>query len=139
MTQFTKPHPVTLADPHKDVIPHSYVVITRTTSCANCGATCTQSDLYAKTNLRYTPARKYATNLRPLQKPEYNLPVQINPTPLTTIPFCHACPDPTAPLRDLPYPPASVPEIIGAASETASQSEKKRKETTTDDLMKGII
>jgi hypothetical protein len=137
--------PVLLADPHKDVAPHTYVIQVQTSKCLNCSHEGRSCEVFAKTFFKAQWERKYVHNFRPMrgEKPRYNLPIQIIHAPLITVPFCHECPSPSTTLIGLPYPPADTPTtsvITGASfSDTPETKPKKHKPTTTtDDLMEGL-
>lgn len=91
----TVPHPITLSDPTKDVIPHAYTIVKQSQHCKGCGTLHEWSELYAKSHLRsQLNAGKYVTNLRPIRDPreiQYNLPIEVAIRDMQIIPFCHEC------------------------------------------------
>lgn len=100
--------PIVMTDPHRDVLPHSYVVRKLAQHCKNCGSLHEYSELYSKTHLRSQWGHKYVTNLRRLHTPpEYNLRVEILETATEEVAFCHEC-FATVSLRHLP--PIPMPE-----------------------------
>jgi hypothetical protein len=134
--------PITSADPHREVVPHSYVVWHKPQHCKTCGTTHSHSELYAKTHIRsQLGIGKYITNLRPLDTPKYNLPVEIIQAPPTEVAFCAECYD-RVDLKALPSPPASVPRypsVIGFGGHDAPKKPDDRRgrehrSVTTDDL-----
>lgn len=100
-------HPIHSASPSSGPIPTSYVVYRRAQHCTNCGTLHEYVELYAKTHLRSSAGGKYITNLRPLDQPEYNLPIEIMPGSTRKVPFCHECADRLS-LSNLPAPPDNV-------------------------------
>lgn len=103
--------PITMSDPHKDVLPHSYVVWRKSQFCINCGSRHDFAELYSKTHLksRLGMDKSPVTNLRRLDKPRYNLPVERIEGKTEVIPFCHMCYI-SVDLTDLPNLPASDPQ-----------------------------
>lgn len=100
--------PIHLADPHKDILPHAYVILSHSQHCKCCGSLHKWSELYAETHLRSRLGTGYVTNLRPLYDgPQYNLPIKRIEREPKTIAFCHECHDPQ--LVHLPAPPQ--PEV----------------------------
>lgn len=135
--------PVLLADPHRDIAPHTYTVQVSRTVCSNCKTIHEGCETFAKTHLRAQFGGKYITNLRPLKEaPKYKLPIEVINKPIESVPFCHRCPDPTTVVSSLPYPPIETKAHLGAGfvSTTPAAAPKKPKApaTTTDDLMKGL-
>lgn len=137
--------PIYLADPHAQVLPHAYVCMTHSQRCLNCALTHKWSTLYAKTHMRSTlGAGKYITNLRPLTRPEYNLPIETIQATETTTPFCHQCAA-TVTLSHLPPLPITEPAARpiaghGPAAATAAAGlgptkREPRKPATIDDLL----
>lgn len=108
----TVPHPITLSDPTKDVVPHAYTIVKQSQHCKGCGTLHEWSELYAKTHLRsQLNAGKYVTNLRPIRDPreiQYNLPIEVVIRPMQVVPFCHECYQNTS-LSHLLPPPIAAP------------------------------
>jgi hypothetical protein len=141
--------PITLADPHRDAIPHSYVVWHKPQVCRNCGLTHFSHEVFAKTHLRsQLHASKYVTNLRPCAAPQYNLPVEVLQAPATPIPFCAACAA-TVDLTTFPAAPTPATHNIAADLratdlvrnspqhpdiEPVAKPKRARPAVTTDDL-----
>ena len=136
--------PVLMADPHKDIAPHTYVVQVDSFECLNCKAIGKCCEVFAKTFFKGQWERKYVHNFRPMrdEKPQYNLPIEVIYKPLRVVAFCHECPDPGETLKGLPYPPVEVLKVVAGSSFTENTDTKKesRKKpaVTTDDLMKGL-
>lgn len=101
--------PITLSDPHKGVLPHAYVILIRSQRCLCCHSVHRWSETYAKTHLKAQMGMgKYVTNLRPLDRPQYNLPIHRIVKEQVTVPFCHACNEPSL----VGLPPLPIPEEI---------------------------
>jgi hypothetical protein len=133
------PHPITLADAHSGVPPHRYVIMQRSQHCQTCNATHNWSELFALTHLRSQLGKgKYITNLRPLDAPRYNLPIERRPAAtIVEVPFCHACP--SISLDSLPDPPSLTitNRIVGGPSD-AKPSKDKPKPPSVKDIMDQI-
>ena len=138
--------PVLLADPHKDIAPHTYRIVVRRTKCACCGSEAELCETYAITHLKSRWERKYVTNARPLERPMYKLPIELVYQPATSIPFCHKCPDPQTAVSALPLPPLDQPKTLAPSwikdekkeEKKPRQSKPSTAESSTDDLLKGI-
>ena len=135
--------PVFLADPHKDLTPHSYVIQVSSFKCLNCGTSNRSCEVFSRTWLRGHWGKPFS-NLRPMHGdwPRYKLPVEIIHKIPDTVPFCHECPSPQDALKDLPYPPIETPRTpaspAGVQRSSAGVQQSKRKVSTTDDLLKDL-
>jgi hypothetical protein len=147
--------PLLMAHPHRDVMPHAYVVMHHTTHCQHCGAIHSHAALYAKTHLRSQHGLgKYVTNLRALyaDAPQYNLPIEHTLAKPDFIAFCQDCYAGMS-LAHLPPPPQTEPhardallatdlvrnspqhpDIDRAAKPRATKSRAHKPVVTTDDL-----
>lgn len=124
--------PITMAPPHRDVLPHAYVIRVRQQLCKCCGALSQFSELYAKTHLRsQLGVGKYITNLRPLmpEGPLYDLPIEREFFPPTETPFCHNCHEPS--LHDLPQLPPQPDHlrIVGGPNDPPAAAKAAAKST----------
>lgn len=113
--------PILAAPAHADILPTAYVLHIHSQKCLGCGTLHEHPALYAKTHLRSrTGAGRYVINLRPLIRPEFNLPIQTLRAATTEIPFCQEC------VRDdmlthLPIPaPVAPPQVPGHRPEEAN-------------------
>lgn len=138
--------PVFLADPHKDITPTSYVIQVTTSQCLSCGYIGQSCETFARTWLKGQWGKPYS-NMRPLDKPKYRLPIERITRPTIQVPFCDHCQDPNKATTGLPYPPADKLSSVHvgasfAASPAAAtpkpKTTKKLSTTTTDDLLKGL-
>lgn len=137
--------PLYLADPHKDAIPHTYVVQVDSFNCLNCRASHSSCEVFARTWLRGQWGKPYS-NLRPMKGdiPRYNLPIEVIHRQPNTVPFCHECPSPMDVVKNLPYPPPETKTTIGAGFTKTEDPKKpptktsKKPITTTDDLLKDL-
>lgn len=101
--------PITMSDPHKDVLPHTYVAWKKSQFCRNCSSMHSFTELYAKTHLKSRFGQGApVTNLRRLDEPRYNLPVERIEGKTEVIPFCHMCYI-SVDLSDLPNIPVAEP------------------------------
>jgi len=140
--------PLLLADPHKDVLPHSYVMQVTTSQCSSCGHIGQSCETFAKTWMKGQWGKPFP-NLRPLNgPPKYRLPIERVTRAKFSIPFCDHCLDPNKVVENLPYPPTPAPlkTVVGmtqdgtltAAPKPAKPKTAGSKSTSTDDLMKGL-
>ena len=110
--------------PHEAIVPHKYLIWQKSQLCQCCGKTHTWSEIFAVCSLPSTlGAGKDVTNLRRIDRPQYNLPIDRKIDRTTTVPFCHACHEPS--LRDFPDPPAQ-PKARVAPSWQGSKTTDKR-------------
>jgi len=125
------PHPIWSSDPHEGIAPHLYVIMQRSQRCTCCGHTHSWSELYAQTFMRANWGYgKPIVNLRKLEgPPKYNLPIELRSTPTVSIPFCHACNEPTLAHANppLPEPPPSARVVIGATLKPQEVPQAKQK------------
>jgi len=138
------PLPLTMSDPHEGIIPHEYVVITRSQHCECCKSDHTWSELYAMTHIRpHLGLGKYISNLRRIERPKYRLPIrQIPAKRAEIIPFCHACYFPslmhTYTLLD--PPPTDPGKVLGFSAKSEpppkpKEPSEKRKRLSTSDIL----
>ncbi len=126
--------PITLAPAHADVAPHTYVLHRRSQHCSNCGTLHEYSQCYAKTHLRSrTGAGKYVTNLRPLDSPQFNLPIEVMTAPAERVPFCCECFTAIS-LAHLPLPPQNDTQRITGGPQHATEPSTKRPKTAQEIL-----
>lgn len=145
MSEQGLPAPIYMADAHDGMVPHAYVAIARRQRCTCCGKTNEWSELYAWTSMRPNWGQGPAVrNLRRLDWPKYNLPIQQIPIKkVEEIPFCHSCYQPS--LANTPYikePPANDPAKIlrippkpDPAKPTVAKPKASSTRKTTDALM----
>ena len=96
--------PITLA-PQRNVTPDTYVMHLHSSVCHHCGLISEWTALYVKTNLRARNGLgKYVTNLRPLERVEYSLPIEVIEAPPKEVAFCSNCYS-TFPMASFPPPP----------------------------------
>lgn len=126
------PLPKVSADAHEGVLPHAYRIVEHAQLCACCGATHRWSETFAVTHLKSRlEMSKYVTNLRPLDQPQYNLPIEHVKLGPVRVPFCHACNSPS--LHDLPSPPKSfAPRKMKDAPEAKAPKAPPVKHTAAD-------
>jgi len=134
------PHlPKVLADPHKDILPHRYVVHVRRQICTHCQSMHEYSELYAKTHMRSQWGHKYVTNLRPLDQPKYDLPIEVVNLEIQKVPLCHECVSQTM-LSHLPTPPVPDAPPLRLATTAGGATTKSGKNTSSiNDLLKDIL
>ena len=137
-------NPVLLADPHKDVVPTSYVIQVTTSQCVACGHIGQSCETYARTWMKGQWGKPFS-NMRPLDKPKYKLPIERIMRPIVRVPFCDHCQNPNSVLECLEYPPAPAPSktIVGSAQAPDKPTKPtvvktKRDKVTTDDLLDGL-
>lgn len=127
--------PLYLAPAETGPIPHTYVLHRHSQLCRNCATLHEWSAVYAKTHLRSrTGMGKYITNLRPVEKPEYNLPIEILIAAPGSIPFCLECvnaPD-SNPLGHLPPPPKPERSACFAVAQDTEQAVKQPSRSALD-------
>lgn len=126
----------------KDVLPRRYVVHKSTTICEACKTAHHSATVYAFNEMMSrTGAGKLVMHLVPVQKLEYNLPIEVIALPTRTVPLCHECvgitdishlPDPrgTDEWRRI-YAVAQAPEFTTRKPKAAQRSTPK----TIDDLL----
>lgn len=142
--------PLLLADPHRDVLPHAYVIQVTTAQCLSCGHIGQACETFARTWLKGQWGKPFS-NLRPLDgPPKYRLPIERIMRPKLSIPFCDHCLDPDKTVESLPYPPKPMPlkTVVGMTPDTTPTGVGVTKPTgakktskmsaSTDDLMKGL-
>jgi len=149
MNQTTIPPttPIFSSDPHKDVIPHTYVVQVSTFKCLNCSSSSSSCEVFARTWFKGQWGKPFS-NLRPIkgEQPKYNLPIEILHKQTDAVPFCHSCPNPSTITSKLPYPPAATQTVTGASfgasdktpTEPPKHKEPKKPRITTDDLISDL-
>jgi hypothetical protein len=118
--------------PHEDAIPHKYLIWQKSQLCQCCGKLHVWSEIFSVALLRPTLGEgKSVLRMTKIDQPRYNLPIDRREDRPASIPFCHACYQPS--LRDFPAPPAPArdsepaPKWIGTkptAAKTAAKATK---------------
>lgn len=97
----------------QDIPPHKYIVMLHSQRCKCCGGVNEWSEVFALTHLKSTLGHgKYVTNLRAVEEPKWNLPIAVQRSEPTVIPFCHRCHQPSLANSGLPEPPKSDPQKV---------------------------
>lgn len=111
------PAPITCPDPHDNLVPDRYVVIARRQTCSCCKQTHEWSELYAWVHTKSHLGYRNISNLRRIDWPRYNVPVQQVPVARDEqVPFCHSCHEPSlAHNPSMLDPPRQTAQVIGLA------------------------
>lgn len=123
------------ADPHQGVLPTSYVIHKHPQFCKNCNTTTYYTTTWARTFLKPRAGMgSRIVNLRKLDVPQYNLPVERITQAVEIIPFCHECQ--TISLSHLPEVPIENKAIIGGyRAPPESNAKVPKPKATVDSLL----
>lgn len=104
MYQATKPPP-------QKGTPQEYVIIRHTQQCTGCARMSYYSKLYLRQPIPSVWGKRPASQLTPLDKPQFNIPFSVLDAPLEVLQFCSDCVNPTK-FCYLPFPPRHDPTAI---------------------------
>ena len=137
--------PVTLPPP--TVPPSRYVLVKRSQFCTACNTRHESSELYSHHNLPAAWNRGTVRNLKPLTRPEFNLPIEVVVAKVLEIPFCHDCVMSTS-LAHLPPAPQEDHRVVRLSADgkptsdpgngTAAPARPKKPVATVDDIFAAI-
>jgi hypothetical protein len=129
--------------PGKEILPRRYILHKHTKVCVHCNREHSYTNIYAWNEmLSRTGAGAMIRHLVPIERIDYNLPIEVVSLPFVTVPACHECVG-TLDLAHLPDP-RPTPEWqrqyapSWAAAERAASTAKSRTKAppkTIDDLL----
>lgn len=132
--------PITLL-PSKDILPRKYVMHVRTVRCANCASESKYSEFYGHTEFLGRTGMGIGRQFIPMDRIDYNLPIEVKQISFSTIPVCQACVG-EIDLSNLPDPRGSedyqrlyAPGWASRAAAKAAAPKSSAKPKTIDDLL----
>jgi hypothetical protein len=139
--------PITLMPQPSTLAPIAYVIHRWAKQCLTCGAEHHYSDVFALNHLK-SHWGKFVRNMVPVQRPEWNVPLQVYELAPKAVPFCHECVDLARDhLAMLPRPPEPQITTPGSGNITPTstapkapkpESKTKKKVWDTDDLLAAL-
>lgn len=122
--------PICLSSP-TDVVPESYVILERTTTC-RCGAKHSTFETFARERLKTRDPRnpsRFIQHLVPVEKFVWNVPIEQRPISATSIAACPSCVTGLETwVRFLPKPPK--PQVVVAAAQVTEAGEAPTRSNT---------
>ena len=132
--------PITFLPP-KDVLPRKYVMHVRTVCCAACGSEAKYSEFYGQTEFLGRTGMGVGRQFVPMDRIDYNLPIEVKQIAFSTVPVCHACVG-TIDLSAKPDPRGTddykrlyAPSWAGTAAPATGKTKSPAKPKTIDDLL----